>query len=115
MEEIRLTKDADALICVLYKEYLERRRSGTPREHAKYFGSSKSIHENLMSKWSFEDVDKTCRELAEANLLECFCADNTVSESVVSDLGISYMENRFGRKFYDILSCLERIRSLLPW
>jgi len=38
MREVALTKDSDALICALYKEYLQKRRDGISKREAKYLG-----------------------------------------------------------------------------
>lgn len=115
MSEIQLTKDADALICVLYKEYLQRRENGIPKSTAKRFGGSPNIHSQLMSKWSFEDVDETCRELSRAGLLKCFYADNIAYDALLSDAGIIYMEKRFANGLKSVLNYLERIKAFLPW
>ena len=115
MEQIRLTKDADALLCVLYKTYKDRRASGTPKADAKYFSGSDFIHDNLMPKWSFEDVDETCRELARADMLKCLFADDVVWWANLTDLAIIYQENRFADSAEGFLEHLERLRALLPW
>lgn len=114
MAEIQLTKDADALICVLYKEYLEKRKSGVPKRSAGFFGSSKTIHANLMQKWPFEDVDDTIRELSRADLLNCLFADNIAYEVSISEIGVIYMENRFKDGLASLFSYIEKIRLLIP-
>lgn len=115
MDDTKLTREADALICVLYREYLQRRKSGVSKADAKFFAGSEYIHEKLMAKWSFEDVDETCRELSRAGLLNCRYADNVTYMAIISDAGIIYMENRFADGLSSILSYLERIRAMLPW
>lgn len=90
-----LTKDSEKLICVIYKEYLKKRKSGISKSDAKMFGSSHSIHENLLPKWSFKDVDDTCRELSRLEFLQCNWADDIAYHVTLSDKGIVYMENRF--------------------
>lgn len=93
--DIVLTKDSDKLICVMYKSYLEKRKSGISKSNATHFGSSHVIHEELLPKWLFEDVDDTCRELSRAGLIKCLWADDIAYDVWISDLGITYMENRF--------------------
>lgn len=73
---MELTKDSEKLICLIYKDYLEKRKSGLSKSKANEFGSSHDIHERLCPNWIFEDVDDTCRELHRAGLLTCFWADN---------------------------------------
>lgn len=115
MDNFMLTKDADTLLCVLYKEYLDRRKAGNSKSDARYLGGAKWIHENLMSKWSVEDIADTCAELSDQNLLDCFWADNTVFESALTDRGIYYMENRFKDGVESFFGYLEKLRSILPW
>lgn len=93
--EISLTKDSEKLICVIYKDYLEKRKSGVIKSDANYYYNSHVIHENLIPKWSFDDVDDTCRELSRAGLITCKWADNIAYHISTSDSGIIYMENRF--------------------
>lgn len=92
---MNLTKDSEKLICLLYKDYLEKRKSGLSKSKANSFGSSHNIHENLCPDWIFEDVDDTCRELSRAGLLHCLWADDIAYNVNLSDSGIIYMENRF--------------------
>ena len=115
MNEPKLSKDADALICILYKEYLQRRKSGAPKADARCFGGSEYIQANLMKKWSVEDVDETCRELSRNELLNCLFLDNSTAEILLSDKAVVCMENRFSQGLSSVLSYLERLRALLPW
>lgn len=108
---MELTKDSEKLICVLYKAYLEKRKSGLPKSKAKSFGSSHAIHETFFPDLMFEDVDDTCRELSRAKLLNCFWADNIAFNVSISDQGIIYMENRFKD---NILSVADFISKFIP-
>lgn len=92
---MELTRDSEKLICVMYKDYLEKRKSGQSKSQANSFGSSHNIHERLLPDWIFEDVDDTCRELSRAGLLNCMWADDIAYRVRISDQGIIYMENRF--------------------
>ena len=115
MSEIKLTKDSDALICVLYKEYLQRRKDGTPKGDAKWLGSSDRIHKTILPKWSYEDVDETCWELSRAGLLVCNSGDNHAVMCVLCDEGIIYMESRFKNGLSEVLDYIEKIKSILLW
>ena len=112
--DIQLTKDADALICLLYKQYCQKLKDGVPKTQAKMFGSSEDIHKTIAPKWTFEDVDETCRELSRAGLLECRYADNIVWFAQLSDTGIIYMKNRFKNNLDNVLDYLNKIRNILP-
>lgn len=104
--EVNLTKDAEKLLCAMYKDYLEKRKSGSSKSHANYWGTSHVIHENLLPKWSFEDVDDICRELSRAEMIKCGWGDNIALYISISDLGIIYMENRFKNGLKDVASFL---------
>lgn len=104
-----LTKDCQKLIAVLYKDYLEKRESGISKAQAKCFGSSHNIHENLVPKWSFEDVDETCRELCRANMISVKWADNIANNVTISDSGIIRLENRFKNGIKDIVDFISKL------
>ena len=106
--DIVLTKDSDKLICVMYKSYLEKRKSGISKSEANQFKSSHAIHEDLLPKWLFDDVDDTCRELSRAGLIECSWYDNNAYNVRISDLGISYMENRFKNGLSEVIDFITK-------
>ena len=115
MAEIRLTKDSDALISVLYKEYLRKRKNGVPKGEAKYLGGAKHIQSTFVPRWLLADVEETLWELERAGLLLCQSADNTVILTALSDDGIIYMENRFKNGLTDVLDYVEKVKSILLW
>lgn len=115
MSSIELTKDSDALISVLYKEYLQKRKSGVSKGNAKILGGAEYIHQNLVSKWEFGDVEETLWELSRAGLLDCMPADNTVWMASLTDSGIIYMESRFKNGLSEVLDYIEQIKSILLW
>jgi hypothetical protein len=111
---MRLTKESDALISLIYKEFLNKRESGLSRAKSKHFGGSPNIQRDIAPKWSFEDVDELCRELDRAGLLNVQYADNIAYKVHLSDEGIVYMENRFKDGLLDVLNYLKDIRNFLP-
>lgn len=46
--DISLTKDSEKLLSVIYKKYLENRKSGKNKADAKNLGSAHSIQEQLL-------------------------------------------------------------------
>lgn len=112
---MRLTKESDALLCLLYKEFLEIIKSGTPRKEAKELGGSEDIQRDHAPKWSPEDVDELCRELHRFGMLDVFYAGDIAYVVRFSDAGIVYMENRFKDGLLEILDHLQRIRDFLPF
>lgn len=112
---MNLTKDAEFLICSLYKDYLDKRKSGMSKADAKFTGSSQKMNRDIMPEWSFEDVDETCRELSRAGLLHCGFADDVTYISNLTDDAIIYMENRFQNKASDVIETIAKIKSMIPF
>lgn len=106
-----LTKDSEKLLCVIYKNYLEKRKSGISKSDANYYESSHVIHEKLLPKWSFSDVDDTCRELSRSGMINCSWGNNIAIGIKISDQAIYYMENRFKNGLSEIV---DFIAKLLP-
>ncbi|MEQ2444577.1 hypothetical protein WMO64_14010 [Pseudoflavonifractor sp. CLA-AP-H29] len=115
MSELKLSKDADALVCALYKSYCEKRKLGKSRADAKHIGSAEEIRNEVVPGWQLPDVEDTCWELKRAGLLASLDADNTVYDSSLTDEAIIYMEGRFKSGFTEFLGYLEQIKSILLW
>lgn len=115
MDEMKLTKEAGILLRALYKEYLARRKQEVERADACLFIDLESIRAKYTPKWTAEDLADTCRELGRAGVLQCFYGDDDVSNVILTTDGIIYMENRFKNGLAAIFSCLETLRSFLPW
>lgn len=113
MEAIRLTKNAEYLLCVLYSSYSQRVRSGESSSSAKSFGGSGQIKDNLIKNWTVDDVDEAVRELSRKDLVSAFFSDNSVWNCSLSSDGISYMEHRFGDKFDQLMSRIAALRSAI--
>lgn len=113
--DVKLTKDADALICALYNSYHEKRKSGESRAAAKLMGSAETIRDNIVPNWALIDIEDICWELKHAGFLNILGADNTVYSAVLSDDAIIYMEDRFKNGLSEFLSYLEQIKSILLW
>ncbi len=91
----KLTKAADRLACIMYKDYLDWRRAGMPKADAKEFGSAKTIHRQLLPFAFLEDVDESCRELGRADYVSIQYGYDVVQGVALSDDAIFYMGNRF--------------------
>lgn len=114
MEEINLSKDAEKLICTVYKNYLEKRKNGIPKTTAKNLISSHYIHTHFLPSWAFKDIDDTCRELSRAGLLNCAWADNIAYHVEISYMGIIYLENRFKNGLKEVIGFLTEILPTIP-
>ncbi|MBU4438209.1 MAG: hypothetical protein L6276_12610, partial [Acetobacterium sp.] len=90
MSDIKLTKDSDALICLMYKAYCEARKNDIDKYIAKQFGNCEEIQNKLTPNWSLNDTLETANELSRAGFLECLYGDNTIMESSLTDNAIIY-------------------------
>ncbi len=111
--KIQLTKDSDALICLLYKSYLESRNNGDSREDSKQFGNIPDIHAKFVPNWLEEDVLDCCFELGNAKLISYISADNTASYIKLTNSGIIYMESRFENKVNSVLDYISKIKNII--
>lgn len=106
--DVKLTNDSERLIAVMYKNYLDKRKSGKSKSESNYFSDSHVIHQNLIPEWCFEDVDDTCRELSRAGLINCRWADNIAIYISISDEGLIHMENRFKNGLKSVIDFLSQ-------
>ena len=113
MSDIQLSKDADYLICLIYKHYLELRDNGISKSDAKILGNSQEVNQNIIPEWSLEDTDDTCRELIKNDLLDNrIYMDNYCGYMNLSDNGIVYMENRFKNGFKEVTDFIAKFIPL---
>lgn len=112
--DIRLTQNADYLLCILYKAYRERCKNGTSSGDAKFFGGSEEIQKDYVPEWPTHDIDEAARELDKAGMLDCLFGDIELCESRILPDGIIYMENRFGDKFDQLLQRIATLSTFIP-
>lgn len=93
-----LTKDGDLLACCLYKEYLNRRKSGISKRQANYFESNFYTSMNKISSWCKDDIHYTVYELKRAGLVKMYVDGGFY---VTTDF-IIYMENRFKNNLKEV-------------
>ncbi|WP_368295646.1 hypothetical protein [Enterocloster citroniae] len=88
---MELTKDADKMICCIYKSFLQIRKDGGSKPSARRFAENYFSTDKILSSWLDEDLDDTMLELARAGLIKIYIGGNFD----LTDQGIIYMENRF--------------------
>lgn len=89
MSKITLTKDADKALCLIYKEYLARRKNNISKSSASIFKSS--TFETIFSNVNRNDFVTDLSELKRNNLIEMYIDASFILKSDA----IVYMENRF--------------------
>lgn len=65
-----LTKDADLLVCCIYKEYLNHRKSDISKDDASLFENDISTISDRISSWPKEDIYDTLSELEETAFIK---------------------------------------------
>lgn len=110
--EIRITDDADYLLCVLYDEYRNRRKNGASSLDAKVFFDAESIQSNYMPDGATDDIDEAARELSRHDLADCLFADDSLQILALSNEGISLMQHRFSDKLESLSARITFLRSL---
>ncbi len=88
---MELTKDSDKLACIIYKEYLRKRKSNESKADAKRFSHNFYSEIKPLSNWNRDDIDETLNELKRANFIKKYVDGGFV----LSDDFIIYMEKRF--------------------
>jgi hypothetical protein len=114
--EIKLTKDADNLIRLMYKAYLERRKNGIDKSQARYFGDADTIHKDICPNQNVNDVIENSLELIAAELLESTrYISSVIGETSLSDVGIVFMESHFPRGLEQLLEFGKKIKDSIPF
>lgn len=91
----QLTKDADKLLCILYKDYLSKEKMGLSKSNSSYFGDSDEITAKYLPEWHPEDTAEICWELHKAGYTLCSPGDDIANNVTLTREAIVYMENRF--------------------
>lgn len=88
---MNLTKDADKMIRIIYRDYLGRRKQHLPRSLACRFDEDYFSSSHSFDGWLKADLDFTLLELARAGLIRLYIGGSFD----LDDPGVIYMENRF--------------------
>lgn len=90
------------MLFVFYKQYQSKRKNDVSKIKSKKIGSANTVHENLISGWSLEDIEDTMRELGRNDFLSNSYFDNTITDSYLTDYALSVMENQKKEIFLNI-------------
>lgn len=109
---IKLTKDADKVICALYTEYKNRCKNGELEFEARCFGDSKDIKSSYLPKMPESRIDAAIAVLCGNGLYTAVYGDDAPLFGCLSDSGIIYMENRVGDFLNRMLAKLSILRTI---
>lgn len=99
-----LTKDANKLVCSMYKSYLEKRKSGMNKINARHFEPAEIKTYKLCSDWCIQDIKATVAELRNAGLGDMYYNGGFFA----NDKFIIYMENRFKNGFLEVTDFISK-------
>ncbi len=102
---MELTKDADKLICSMYKSYLEKRKSGMDKIRARHFEATEINSFKLCSKWSIPDIKATTAEISRSGFGDMYYDGGFLA----NDNFIIYMENRFKNGFMEVTDFIAKL------
>lgn len=109
--EIQLTKDADKAMCLIYKSYLYRRKSGVDRRKAKDFFYRDQWPAEFTEDSNLSDFLDVLKELQ----YDGFIRRTMGGGFLLEDAGIIYMEQRFPNGAAQVLDWLGKIKSAIPF
>lgn len=107
---MQLTNDTDKILCLIYDEFLNRRKLGMSKRDAKCFSHPEVLQAEFLQGIHEDDIVDALTELANNGLIKLYydCG------FLLNDSAIVYMENRFSNKMDSFLETISKIRSLLP-
>lgn len=99
-----LTRDADKLLCAIYKSYLEKRKSGMDKIKSRYFEIVEIQNFKICSSWSLSDIKATVAEISRSGLGDMYYNGSFYA----NDQFIIYMENRFKNGLNDVIDTISK-------
>lgn len=88
---MQLTRDTDKMLCLIYEEFLERRKNGLSKSSAKSFEHPTALQEQFLQGIHEDDIHDALIELDRNGLIRLYY-DHGFQ---LNDSSIIYMENRF--------------------
>lgn len=101
-----LTKDTDKLFCLIYEEFLNRRKLGFSKEKSKLFEHPAALQEQFLQGIHEDDIHAAVIELNRKSLIKKY----NNNSFVLTDDGIIYMENRFKNGLKEVLAYISLIK-----
>lgn len=88
---MQLTRDTDKILCLIYEEFLERRKSGLSKSVAKTFEHPSALQEQFLQGIHEDDIYDALTELSHNGMIRAYYDMGFQ----LNDSAIIYMENRF--------------------
>lgn len=106
-----ITRSADKVICLIYKEFLDRRNSGASIEDARDFSDAFCMSLPKLSSMNPSDVETAFQELNDADYIKRYIT----GDFDLTNSGIIYMESRFGDNVKNVLDWIGKLIGAIPF
>ena len=101
---MELTRDADKIICIIYKYFLQKRNEGYSKSESKSFDADFLQKSNELMSWNPQDIMDTLLEIGRKGLVRIYVDGGFM----LTDSGIIYMENRFKNGFLEVVDFISK-------
>lgn len=104
MNDFILSKDADKLLCTIYKEYLDRINNNMSKSEASNFELIELL--KLIPSSNKDDISNDLHELSKNKLIKLYLYE----DFCLLSNGIVYMENRFFNKIDKLVDYIDKLK-----
>ena len=108
--EIKLTKEADKLLAVMYREYLSRRKEWQGKGSAKDFDWMYLAGRTPISAWPEGDLSDALNELKRHGLATVYIT----GDCELSDDAIAILEDRFVDGLVAVTAYVSQLMQIIP-
>ena len=103
---MNLTKDTDKILCLIYEEFLNRKKSGLSKSDSIRFDDPASLQTQFLQGILEDDIYDAVTELKNCKFVHAYIDDSFE----LTSSGIIYMENRFKKGLKELLSYISLIK-----
>lgn len=103
---MQLTRDTDKMFCLIYEEYLNRRKAGGPKSSAIRFNHPEALQSEFLQGIHEDDIFSAVCELDQKGLITRYIDGSFL----LLDDGIIYMENRFKNGLKELLEYISILK-----
>ncbi len=103
---MQLTRDTDKMFCLIYEEYLNRRKANEPKSSAVRFNHPEALQSEFLQGIHEDDIYSALSELGKNKMIKRFVDGGFV----LTDQGIIYMESRFKSGIKEVLEYISLLK-----
>jgi len=103
---MELTKETDKFLCLIYKEYLTRRKADIPKSDAIRFSSPDQLVYEFMQGVLPDDIRSSIASLKSIG----FVKTNILGNFFLEDKAIIYMETRFTNGLKSVIDFISKFK-----